>query len=76
VQHLIIDLPSVNREQDEGKLSAHHIFWQYLTATRTAATISEMAFINDLIIDVYYFVNLQVMPIQLDAVVAILCYMN
>jgi arylformamidase len=27
VQHLIVDLPSVDKEKDEGKLSAHHIFW-------------------------------------------------
>ena len=27
VEHLLIDLPSVDREEDEGKLSAHKTFW-------------------------------------------------
>jgi hypothetical protein len=27
VQHLLIDLPSVDREEDEGKLLAHKAFW-------------------------------------------------
>lgn len=29
VQHLLIDLPSVDREEDGGKLSAHKAYWQY-----------------------------------------------
>jgi kynurenine formamidase len=27
VQHLLVDLPSVDREEDDGMLEAHHIFW-------------------------------------------------
>ncbi len=27
IQHLLIDLPSVDREEDEGKLLAHKAFW-------------------------------------------------
>ena len=27
VQHLLIDLPSVDREEDGGALAAHHLFW-------------------------------------------------
>src|SRR4030095_3138906 len=27
VKHLLLDIPSVDRTYDEGKLSAHHIFW-------------------------------------------------
>lgn len=29
VQHLLLDLPSVDREEDGGKLLAHKAFWQY-----------------------------------------------
>ena len=27
IQHLLIDLPSVDKEKDEGKLLAHKAFW-------------------------------------------------
>ena len=27
VKHLLVDMPSVDRTFDEGRLSAHHIFW-------------------------------------------------
>jgi arylformamidase len=30
IDHLLIDLPSVDKEVDNGKLLAHHAFWQYL----------------------------------------------
>ncbi len=29
IQHLLLDLPSVDKEEDGGKLSAHHEFWKY-----------------------------------------------
>ncbi|MCB0409778.1 MAG: cyclase family protein, partial [Flavobacteriales bacterium] len=29
VEHFLIDMPSVDRENDEGKLLAHHVFWNY-----------------------------------------------
>ncbi|MEO1262512.1 MAG: cyclase family protein [Bacteroidota bacterium] len=29
VQHLLLDLPSVDREEDGGRLLAHKAFWQY-----------------------------------------------
>ena len=39
VEHLLIDLPSVDRENDEGKLLAHHAFWQYPSNTQFHKTI-------------------------------------
>jgi kynurenine formamidase len=27
IKHLLIDLPSVDKEKDEGKLLAHKAFW-------------------------------------------------
>ncbi len=67
VEHLIVDLPSVDREQDEGKLAAHHIFWNYPSATRLYATITEMVYVPNNIADGIYFLNMQIMPISLDA---------
>ena len=29
IEHLLLDLPSVDREEDGGQLLAHHAFWQY-----------------------------------------------
>ncbi|CAN5536797.1 cyclase family protein [soil metagenome] len=67
VKHLLIDLPSVDREQDEGKLSAHHAFWNYPTKTRFDATITELVYIPDQINDGLYLLNLQVAPFVNDA---------
>lgn len=67
VEHLLIDLPSVDREEDGGALAAHHVFWQYPEATREGATISELIFVNNLIVDGLYLLNIQVTSLELDA---------
>jgi arylformamidase len=46
IKHLVVDLPSVDKEVDGGALSVHRGFWQTETETpRTEATITELAFI-------------------------------
>ena len=67
VRHLMIDLPSVDREEDGEKLLAHHAFWNYPQATRLDATITELVFVDDKIKDGFYFMNLQVAPFVNDA---------
>jgi arylformamidase len=67
VKHLIIDLPSVDREEDGGALEAHHAFWNYPVAPRMDATITEMAFIPNAVLDDMYLVNLQIASLQTDA---------
>ncbi|SHI39383.1 Putative cyclase [Hymenobacter daecheongensis DSM 21074] len=67
IQHLLLDLPSVDREEDDGELLAHHAFWQYPHATRTAATITELIFVPDAVLDGLYLLNLQVTSLELDA---------
>ncbi|RYU81018.1 cyclase family protein [Hymenobacter persicinus] len=67
VQHLLLDLPSVDREEDNGELLAHHAFWQYPQATRTACTITELIFVPDAVSDGLYLLNLQVTSLELDA---------
>lgn len=66
IEHLIVDLPSVDREQDDGKLLAHKTFWQLEKKVMENATITEMAFIPDSISDGVYLLNLQILPIHLD----------
>jgi len=67
IRHLLVDLPSVDREKDEGRLEAHHSFWQYPQKTRTNATITEMIYVPDEVKDGYYFLNLQVVSFESDA---------
>lgn len=67
IEHLLLDLPSVDREEDEGQLLAHHAFWQYPSATRAAATITELIFVPDEVEDGLYLLNLQVTSLELDA---------
>jgi len=72
VEHLLIDLPSVDREVDEGKLLGHHTFWNINNVNkeigeRTHCTITELIFVNENIADGLYLLNLQIAPFQLDA---------
>ena len=74
VEHLLVDLPSVDRTFDEGKLSAHHIFWNMEAGSHDASvkagfhrTITEMIFVPDEIADGHYMLNLQIAPFVADA---------
>jgi kynurenine formamidase len=67
IQHLLLDLPSVDREKDEGKLLAHHAFWQYPYATRDQCTITEMIYVPSEIPDGFYLLNLQITALENDA---------
>ncbi len=68
VQHLLLDLPAVDREQDEGKLLGHHAFWQYPGPNvRHQATITELIYVDGDIIDGPYLLNLQIASFELDA---------
>lgn len=67
IEHLLLDLPSVDRELDNGALAAHHAFWQYPHTTRREATITELIFVPDVVPDGLYLLNLQVTTLELDA---------
>lgn len=67
VLHLLTDLPSVDREDDGGQLSAHHSFWNYPNAPRTEATITEMIRVPPDLEDGFYFLNLMIAPLRSDA---------
>ncbi len=67
IRHLLLDLPSVDKEQDEGKLAAHHAFWNYPEAPRDGCTITELIFVPNEVNDGDYWLNLQVAPFDLDA---------
>lgn len=67
IQHLLVDLPSVDREEDEGKLLAHRAFWKYPDNVRKKCTISELIYVHNKIKDGLYLLNLQIMSLDLDA---------
>lgn len=67
VQHLLIDLPSVDKEKDKGKLVAHKAFWNYPDETRFHATITEFIYVSNRIKDGSYILNLQIAPFHNDA---------
>lgn len=67
IKHLLIDLPSVDREKDDGKLAAHHAFWTYPSHPRTDATITELIYVPDNIKDGLYLLNIQITSLENDA---------
>lgn len=67
VKHLLVDLPSVDKEIDEGALKMHKSFWQFPTNERKDCTITELIFIENTILDGVYLLNLQVANFDTDA---------
>jgi len=67
IKHLLVDLPSVDREEDNGELKCHHAFWQYPEKTRKDCTITELVYVNSSVPDGFYFLNLQVISLWSDA---------
>jgi kynurenine formamidase len=73
IQHLLIDLPSVDKEKDEGRLLAHKAFWNVTDVNdlnpdaRLEATITEMIYVPDNVRDGSYLLNLQIASFENDA---------
>ena len=67
IEHLLIDMPSVDKEIDGGKLEAHHAFWNYPSNTQLNKTITELIYVPNEIIDGTYILNLQIAPFENDA---------
>lgn len=75
IEHLVVDLPSIDRAHDEGRLTAHRLFFglaprdsTLARATRARCTITELAYIPDDVTDGPYLVQLQAPAINGDAV--------
>jgi len=75
IEHLVVDLPSIDRAHDEGRLTAHRIFFglppgstALAQATRPRATVTELAYIPDTATDGPYVLELQVPALGGDAV--------
>lgn len=67
IEHLLIDLPSVDREFDEGKLAAHHLFWDYPNNPQLHKSITELIYVPEHVKDGPYLLNLQFASFENDA---------
>ena len=67
VKHLLIDLPSLDKELDGGVLAAHHTFWSHPENTRFDCSVTELIFVPDEVEDGNYLLNLSFAPFDNDA---------
>lgn len=74
VEHLLVDLPSLDPMHDAGRLAAHRAFWglpagsrRKQDAKRPRSTVTEMIYVPDQIKDGYYLLDLQIPAFMSDA---------
>ncbi|MEJ6589404.1 MAG: cyclase family protein [Crocinitomicaceae bacterium] len=67
INHLLVDLPSVDKEQDDGKLAFHHAFWNVPKNPNTIRTITEFIFVPTEVEDGHYVLELQMSSFKNDA---------
>lgn len=67
IEHLLVDLPSLDKEVDGGVLAAHNAFWALHGQLRKNATITELVYVRDTIPDANYLLNLQTINLEMDA---------
>ena len=75
IRHLVVDVPSIDRSHDEGRLTAHRIFFglprgatELARATRANATVTELASVPEGLRDGPYLLELQLPALSGDAV--------
>jgi kynurenine formamidase len=74
VKQLLVDMPSIDRIYDEGKLANHRIFWNVEPGSleinensRVNNTITELIYVPNDVEDGNYLLNLQIAPFDSDA---------
>ena len=67
IKHLLVDLPSVDRESDGGALVFHHAFWEVPKNPNHERTITELIYVSDDIDDGEYILELQLAAFKNDA---------
>ncbi len=67
IEHLLIDLPSVDKEVDGGELLSHNAFWCLPKQPRIYSTITELIYVPNEVKDGNYLLNLQVIDLEMDA---------
>ena len=67
VEHLLVDLPSVDKEQDDGILAFHRAFWNVPANPNKTRTITEFIYVPSNVEDGLYILNLQMSAFSNDA---------
>ena len=74
VRHLLVDVPSLDRAFDEGKMVAHHIYWDVAfgsheieTGQPSPRSVTEMIFVPDDVADGPWLLDIQIAPFSADA---------
>ncbi|MFM7566361.1 MAG: cyclase family protein [Flavobacteriales bacterium] len=67
IKHLLVDMPSVDREVDGGALAFHHAFWNVPDAPILDRTITELIFVPSEVEDGSYVLELQLANFTNDA---------
>lgn len=68
VDHFLIDLPSLDKEFDNGELREHHAFWNYPSKeVYYHKTITELIYVPNEVPDGLYLMNLQIASFENDA---------
>jgi len=73
-KHLLVDMPSIDRIFDDGKLSNHRMFWNVAPGSLEThsdihiySTITELIYVPNEVEDGEYLLNLQIAPFASDA---------
>ncbi|MBK8819310.1 MAG: cyclase family protein [Saprospiraceae bacterium] len=66
IKHLVLDLPSVDKEEDGGKLLGHKTFWATETGWDFSKTITELVYIPEKLKDGLYFVQFSIISLEID----------
>jgi hypothetical protein len=67
VKHLLVDIPSVDKEIDGGALAFHHAFWNVPEQPITNRTITELIYVPNEVEDGLYILELQLSNFDNDA---------
>ena len=74
VDHLLVDLPSIDPLSDGGRLAAHRVFWEIAPGSREVPagaarrrTVTEMILVPDHVTDGRYLLTIQVPRLVSDA---------
>lgn len=72
VKHLLVDMPSIDRLDDDGKLTNHHLFWDVplggkFVENPSPKTVTELIYVPDTVTDGNYLLNLQIAAFNGDA---------
>lgn len=67
IDHILTDLPSLDKEEDGGLLEAHKAFFNYPAVLSSKKTITELLHIPKQLKEGLYVLSIEVAPIESDA---------